>query len=301
LPAFDYDNWTPGNYALDGGFPVKSLRPAINYVQMNGLVPEEGVGLKMNVWPDRQMSHPYDQMACSNDDGTGLLDIGDTNLYDDGDCQKSEDQVWCMNDGNSWQQWSNANGWAIDGPGNHNPLVPMGSVLFGLDDSIPCQSTRGDYCYNWGVDLDNTCLSAKFYYYNYDSGDYEYDENFFPVDSDPSCYPDCLDDALLGQAFIPMRDLCDNDSVCLNTSDGEFDGDEAGTCQDGSFIVDMDWNPYYSDSEQMWWTNYIVEISDCPWAPWLQSSGDGEEQQDYEDGESEDQTYQTYSDDQSDE
>merc|ERR1712176_133514 len=315
-PAYDYESWAPGNYGWGYDFAVKSIRPAVDYVTMKRFdftgpdldpdmpQPYDGVGLKMNVWPNRQMAYPYDQMLCSTDDGTGLLDIGDYNLGDENnpDCQKAEDRVWCMNDGNSWSAWSNASGWAnpdeelwdeADGYfiGNHNPMVPMGSVMFGLDDSIPCQYTRSDYCYNWGLDLQNQCLSAKFYYFDYEDGS-AYDENYFPITDDGELDEDRLNAGLLGQAFIPMQDMCDNDSVCLNTSDGEFDGDEAGTCADGAFMVDFDWTPYQADSEQMWWTNYIVAIGDCE-APYGgadgQAFGSGDQDQPDQDAEDNDQ------------
>lgn len=249
-------------------FPVKSLRPYIDFNTMWDFAPEDGVGVKMNVWPQRNMNHPYDQMLCTTDDpdAPGLWDIGDSNLPD-GDCQKTEDNVWCMintdDDGNPGQ-WSWGGYWG----GQHDPYVPMGSVLFGLEDSIPCTDTRSDYC-SW-VDQENVCLIGRFYDYGWCDEDY-IEDNGLDIPCDPSSVPDDWgwDTAdFVGEFQIQMSELCNNDMVCLNTSDGSDDDDGTGIrpCQDFR-ITNMDGDPWYDpenpSAEQMWWSNYIIKVGPC--------------------------------------
>ncbi len=105
------------------------------------------------------MAHPYDQWSCPLPDGDSW---GGGNLPDY-DCQKAEDQVWCLDGAGSGFPYGGA--WA-GGWGEHYPQVPAGSVLFGLYDGgvAPrdgCDTSRSDYC-SW-VDQDNTCLGVRLY------------------------------------------------------------------------------------------------------------------------------------------
>lgn len=238
--AWDDNDDTPGSYGFGDNvdaFQVKAIRPYIDFDQMWGQqAAAAGVGVKMNVWPNRQLSHPYDQVSCP-------LPNGDYNLPDRS-CQKGEDQMWCMQrNGNGawWKSWSTS---------EHFPYVPMGSVLFGLYDGpnhgVPCQDTRSDFCSN--VDQDKTCLAARFY----NKGD------------KPPDMPDSWDDTFVAETYIKIRDLCDDSQhVCINTSDGSSDP-ESGICVDGWF-TQPDGTPFSNPdgSEQLWWTNYIVRIIDC--------------------------------------
>uniref|UniRef100_A0A7S3E4G2 Uncharacterized protein n=1 Tax=Chloropicon laureae TaxID=464258 RepID=A0A7S3E4G2_9CHLO len=233
-----YDAWdgnrnAPGWWTPQSGHDnyVKSLRPFVDWYDWTGTAPPSGVGVKMNVWPDRHMSSPFDQ-------------ISNIPNLPDGSWQKAEDQVWCMqtDDGGAWwRSWESS---------AHNPYVPAGSIQFGLTDAAPCQMTRQDYCNS--IDKENTCLAARLY----NKGD------------NPPDQVSSWDDTFVAQTYIKMTHLCDDNdnSFCLNLSDGSGDP-EGGICGDNWWTM-PDGTPYYNSdgTPQLWWTNYIVQIIDnCNW------------------------------------
>ena len=79
--------------------------------------------------------------------------------------------------------------------------------------------------------------------------------------------PSSWDDDFVAETYIKMRDLCDDSyTACINTTDGSED-DEAGICTDNAFTK-PDGTPFYNDdgSEQLWFTNYIVQVvPNCDW------------------------------------
>ena len=100
LSAWDDDNDQPGDWWFDDWIQVKSVRPYVDFEHMWGSQPAQGVGVKMNVWPDRHMSIPYDQ-------------ANDVPSLPDGSIEQPEDQVWCLdgsgagfpNGGVKWGGW----------------------------------------------------------------------------------------------------------------------------------------------------------------------------------------------------
>jgi len=236
LSAWDDDNDQPGDWWFDDAIQVKSVRPYVDFEQMWGSEPAPGIGVKMNVWPDRHMSIPYDQAT-------------DVPNLPDGSIQKPEDQVWCLDGSGAGFPYGGVwwGGW-----GEHYPQVPAGSILFGLYDGgvAPrdgCDTSRSDYC--GSVDQDNTCLGVRLY----QNGD--------------NVIPSSWDDDFVAETYIKMRDLCDDSyTACINTTDGSED-DEAGICTDNAFTK-PDGTPFYNDdgSAQLWFTNYIVQVvPNCDW------------------------------------
>mmetsp|Transcript_1367 Transcript_1367/g.3095 ORF Transcript_1367/g.3095 Transcript_1367/m.3095 type:complete len:236 (+) Transcript_1367:178-885(+) len=218
-------------------------------------VPEAGVGFKINVWPNRHMAHPYDQddlcpLGDPNDDSWGGY-----NLPDKG-CQKPEDRVYCLpptGDDFPWGGMWDAAWWNGNDPHwdeNGNPTVPAGSILFGLYDGgmAPrdgCDISRTEYCNNY--DIDNTCLGVRLYY---------------ALDGDDWKHKWEWDSPFVAETYIQMSKFCDDEAVvCINTTDGSGDGDEANICYNNWFTY-PDGTPFYNDdgSEQLWFTHMILQV-----------------------------------------
>jgi len=218
---------------------VRSLRPFVDFYDwMAGAQYPSGVGVKMNVWPDRHMSTPFNQIETPN--------------LPDGSSQQAEDQVWCMNNGD--EEWSRV--WDSS---RHFPYVPAGSIQFGLSDAAMCSWDRQTYCD--AIDKDNTCLAVRLYYYGDNA-------------PDSSGMGDWDDDRWVAETYINMHHLCDDNdnSFCINMGDGSTDASDPfyndatdkGVCADAWF-TDHNGNPYLGDGAhgpQLWFTNYIVKIMD---------------------------------------
>jgi len=263
--------WVPSN----GENHVKSLRPFVDFFDWYENTGEwtpsresgkfSGVGVKMNVWPDRHMAHPYDQEI-------DIKKIGPDGNLPDHTWQKAEDQVWCLQDphaGDFSKAWSR--GWGDNfpyGKGGHYPYVPVGSVQLGLTDAAMCQLSREDFCNS--IDKEDTCLMVRFY--NMDDGAYD----MVP--------PDRVDE-WFAETYIKMTHLCDENefAFCINIGDGSIEDEfyqdtDYGVCNDGWF-TDHDGNKFLGSvvdesdpfnivyDPRLWFTNYIVEIhDDCGWA-----------------------------------